>query len=107
MNKTNWLQSKKLGICIFVLIILLTILTQYYGSTDIGDYSDTAKFFAGDYSAKIRSSHSYLLGFVHAPFVALTGSFIFFKITSLLFLGLIILSVYYLSGRQMKYLWVA
>ncbi len=76
-----------------VIFIALTLLTSYYGSTDIGDYSDTAKYFSGDYSAKIRSSHSYLWGYLHAPFVGLFSSFIAFKITSLIFLILTALSV--------------
>src|SRR3989338_7079354 len=72
-------------------LIALTLLTSYFGSTDIGDYSDVAKYFSGDYNAKIRSSHSYLLGFVHAPFVGFFGNFVIFKITSLIFLIFIFL----------------
>src|SRR3989338_3469816 len=87
-------------------LIALTLLTSYFGSTDIGDYSDVAKYFSGDYNAKIRSSHSYLLGFVHAPFVGFFGNFVIFKITSLIFLILIIFSVYYIFGKNKKALWL-
>src|SRR3989338_8797588 len=87
-------------------LIALTLLTSYFGSTDIGDYSDVAKYFSGDYNAKIRSSHSYLLGFVHAPFVGFFGNFVIFKITSLIFLILTIFSVYYISGKNKKALWL-
>ncbi len=106
MIKENILESKKLIIGIFALLIILTLATPYYGSTDIGDYADTAKFFAGDYNAKIRSSHSYLLGFIHAPFVALFQSFIIFKISSLIFLFILIYSTYYMSERNIRVLWM-
>lgn len=85
-----------------VLLILLTLSTSYYGHTDIGDYSDAAKYLSGDYSAKTRNSHSYLFGMLHAPFVHLTQSFLSFKITSLTLLFLIIGSVYYISGKNKK-----
>ena len=35
---------------IFLLLVLLTLLTSYYGSTDVGDYADVAKYFSGKYS---------------------------------------------------------
>ncbi len=99
--------NKNLAIIgVFFILIIITLITQYYGSTDIGDYSDVAKFFAGEYHAKIRSSHSYLLGFLHAPFVNITNNFIFFKATSLLFLALIIYSTYIISGRNRRVAWM-
>lgn len=100
-------NEKKIFAVLVIFLITLTLLTSYYGSTDIGDYSDVAKFFSGEYSAKIRSSHSYLLGFLHSPFVGLFNSLIIFKITSLLFLGLIVYSVYVISGRSRKALWLS
>jgi len=99
-------MENKYIIILIGLLILITFLTQFYGSTDIADYSDTAKFFAGKYSAKIRSSHSYLFGFIHSPFLKITNSYISFKISSLVFLILIILSVYILSGKNKKALWL-
>jgi len=98
-------EKQLLGILI-VIFIVLTLITSYYGSTDIGDYSDVAKYFAGDYSAKIRSSHSYLWGYLHAPIVELFSSFLIFKITSIIFLFLTALSVFYLSGKNRKALWL-
>ena len=89
-----------------ILLIAITLITPYYGSTDIGDYSDVAKYFAGDYAAKIRSSHSYLLGYLHVPFLAWMKSFFIFKITSLLFLAFLVYSVYVLSGRDKRALWL-
>ncbi len=106
MHTEQWMDSKGLIVGIICVLIILTLTTSYYGFGDIGDYADTAKFFAGDYSAKIRSSHSYLLGFVHAPFVALLGSFIAFKISSIIILLLLIYSVYYISARNKKTLWM-
>lgn len=91
---------------IFILLSIITLSTQYYGSTDIGDYSDTAKFFAGKNVADIRSSHSYLYGFVHSFFLRIFDSFIIFKITSLIFLLLIMLSVYYISNKDKKVFWM-
>lgn len=85
---------------VFLLLILLTLFTQYYGSTDIGDYADSAKYFAGDYQAKIRNSHSYTFGLLHAPLLMIFDSFIWFKITSLVILSLICLSVYLLTDKN-------
>lgn len=87
---------------ICILLAVLTFATNYYGTTDLGDYSDTAKYFANQYSADIRSSHSYLYGFIHAPFVKLFDSFLMFKITSLLFLFAIIYSVYLMTNKNKK-----
>jgi len=105
-NKFFNFNNKKLLVVIFLLLILITLLTKFYGLTDITDYSDTAKYFAGKYSAKIRSSHSYLFGFLHSPFVWLTNNFIIFKITSLIFLGLIIYSVYLINRKDKRTLWL-
>lgn len=102
----NFLKRNKLLLLVFLMLILLTFLTNYYGSIDTGDYSDTAKFFAGGYSAKIRSSHSYLFGFIHAPLVWLTKSFIGFKITSLIFLIFLIYSVYIINNKNKRALWL-
>lgn len=85
-----------------VILILITLFTFYYGSTDVGDYSDSAKYTAGDYSAKIRVSHSFLYGVIHSPFVSLFKSFLIFKITSLIFLIMIIMSVYIISNKDKK-----
>lgn len=94
-------------IIISALLIILTFATSYYGHIDTGDYADTGKYFTGEYSAKIRSSHSYLLGFVHSPLINLTQSFISFKITSLIFLFLIIYSIYIITNRNRKALWLS
>ena len=98
--------NNKLIILIVIVLILITFLTKYYGSTDIGDCSDVAKFFAGKYNADIRRSHSYLFGYILSPFVKIFNSFIFFKISSLLFLFLIIYSVYILSSKDKRTLFL-
>lgn len=97
----------KLIVIIVILLITITFLTNFYGGADIYDYSDTAKFFSDKYNAKIRTSHSYLYGLVHTPFVFLFENYFAFKITSLLSLFLIIYSIYLISGRNKKALWLA
>src|SRR3989344_1344291 len=94
---------KKEGLIIFLILfvlIVLTFATTYYGSNDIGDYADTAKFFAGKYSAKLRNPHNNDFGIIHAPFVKFTESFVFFKISSLIFLLLIVCSIYIITGEK-------
>lgn len=91
---------------LIVLMVGMTLLTKFEGGADIYDYSDTAKFFSGKYDAKIRTSHSYLYGLIHTPFVWLFENFLIFKVTSLLSLFLIIYSVYILSGKDKKSLWL-
>lgn len=103
LSKTEF----KLLIVAGILLVLITLLTKFEGGADIFDYEDTAKFFAGKYDAKIRTSHSYLYGLIHAPIVSLTGNFFIFKITSLLSLFLIIYSVYVISGKDKRALWLA
>ncbi len=89
------------------ILILLTFATRFYGGADILDYLDSAKFFAGDYSAKIRLSHSYAYGLLHALPIGLTESFIFFKITSLISLFGIVYSVYRITNRDKRALWLS
>jgi hypothetical protein len=95
---------KVVSIC-FVLV-LIALGTRYEGSTDIGDYADTSKYFASEYPAGIRNSHSYLYGFIHAPFVALFGSYLPLKLSGLVFLFLLIASVYWMSGKDARALWL-
>jgi len=90
---------------IFLILVFVSLLTKYEGATDVGDYADTAKYFAGQYNADIRSSHSFLYGFFHSPFI-IFDSFILFKISSIVFLVLIILSVYKISGYEKKAFWL-
>lgn len=96
----------KISLAAIILLILISLLTGYYGSTDVQEYAGSAKFFAGKYNSDIRASHSMLYGFVHAPLVFLFNSFIGLKITSLIFLVLIIISVYYISGWNKKTLYL-
>ena len=102
MKKDSFKNNKKLIIFIFLFLIILTFSTEYYGQIDINDYSNVAKFFAGNPASKIRRSHSYLFGFMHSQFVAITNNLISFKINSLIFLMLIVLSVYYISNKDKK-----
>ncbi|MDP4039117.1 MAG: EpsG family protein [Candidatus Pacearchaeota archaeon] len=97
---------KLIILTVSLVLILISLLTHFYGGTDVYDYTDIAKYLSGDYPAKIRSSHSYLYGFIHTPIVDITNSFLIFKITSLISLFLIIYSVYRISGRDIKALWL-
>ncbi len=106
MNDEISNREIKIVSAVLLVLVVITLLTSYYGSADVGDYADTAKFFAGDYKADIRSSHSYLLGLIHAPFLNIFGSFIVFKISSLIFLFILIYSVYIISGKSRKALWM-
>jgi len=97
-NKYN----KIIIIIAILLLFLITILTKYYQSTDFGDYATTAKFFAEAQPAKLRASHSIVYGFLHSPLVSITNSFIFLKLSSVLWLSLLILSIYYISHKNKK-----
>ncbi|MBS3098795.1 hypothetical protein J4462_01135 [Candidatus Pacearchaeota archaeon] len=85
---------------------VMTFSTKYYGSTDIGDYTDSAKYLAGEYSAKIRNTHSYMYGFLLSPFVNLTHSFVIFKIFNLLLILGITYSIYLMCGKNKKILYL-
>jgi len=96
----------KIPILVFLVLILITLSTNYYGSTDINSFTSPAKYFAGMNLAKIRSSHSYLWGFLNFPFVKLFHSFIGFKILNLIILASLIYSVYYISRKNKKALFL-
>lgn len=96
------MKRKQIAILItgLVLLIIISIATQYYGSTDTGDYSDIAKYLSGTFQAKIRLSHSALYGTMISPFIKLTKNQIPFKIASLIFLIALIFSVYYITKSK-------
>lgn len=96
------LERKEWIISAMVILIFITLATSYYGSTDIGDYSDSAQFFAGKYKADIRNSHSYLYGYLHHWLVGIFSSFIVFKITSLIILLAIVYSVYRINNKDKR-----
>ena len=102
MEKNSKIKNEYIIIVAIFLLFLIAVITKYSGSTDVGDYSDTSKFFAGEHAAKLRSSHSVLYGLIHVPFVMFTNSFIFLKLSSVLWLSLLILSIYYISKKDRK-----
>lgn len=104
-NKMIKLKEERIAIFVLVFLALISLATHYSGSTDTGDYADSAKYFAGKYSADVRNSHSYLFGYLHYPFIKFFDSFIIFKITSILFLILIIVSVYHMTNSR-KAFWL-
>ena len=97
---------------IFVTVLLLvglavvTVPHDLLDVTDVTDYSDTAKFFAGQYQAKYRSSHSIIYGLLLSPYVKLTGSFFVLKLITVFWLFLLIVSLYYISEKNKKTLWL-
>ena len=101
LEKIDKLTKGKIIAIVALALVMLAFLTNYYGSTDLGDYSDTARYFAGNYAADIRSSHSYLYGFIHSPLMGFSNYFAF-KITSLIFLFAIVYSVYIISNRDRR-----
>lgn len=101
--------SKKESFLLFIitiLMILISFLTHFYGNTDVIEYLDISKYFSGDYAAKIRTTHSYLFGLIHTPIVSIAKNFFIFKITGLIFLFALIYSVYLISGKNKKDLWL-
>jgi hypothetical protein len=102
--------SHKDSIFITLVLLFLLVSLSYPGDlihvTDLYDYSDTARIFAGDYKAKERSSHSILYGFLLSPLVKLTGNFLLIKFMSLLWLFILILIIYYKSGKKRKSLFL-
>ena len=101
MSKTDKF-ARAIIIITILLLFLIAILTKYNGSIDTSDYTTTAKFFSGDHQAKLRASHSIVYGLMHTPFVKLTSSFLFLKLSSVLWLALLILSIYYISNKNKK-----
>jgi len=99
-------KEAKLIFIVLGLMLILSLLTNYEGSADIGDYADTAKFFSGNYQARLRASHSVLYGLVMSPFVGLTKNFFLMKISSIFWLCLLIFSVYFISKKNKTTLWL-
>jgi hypothetical protein len=90
---------------VFCLIFIgISLITRFSEITDKGDYTDVAKFFAGDYSAKLRTSHSLLYGFVHAPLLEIFHSFFIMKLMNVILLILIVLSTYIISKKNKRVL---
>ncbi|KKT25435.1 hypothetical protein J4408_01890 [Candidatus Pacearchaeota archaeon] len=110
-KEENKLKHPKILIGVFILLMIIlafiTVPHDVLDATDIKDYTDTAKFFAGDYAAKQRASHSILYGLMLSPYVALTDSFFLIKFSSVFFLILLILSIYYISGKDKRTLILA
>ncbi|MBU0907384.1 MAG: hypothetical protein KKE05_04485, partial [Nanoarchaeota archaeon] len=106
MDIQKYLENKKLWLLVILVLVILTLTTTYYGSTDIGDYADSARLFAGKYRADIRNSHSYVFGFFHAPYFFLFNNWLVFKISSLVFLLATVFSVYYIKNKDKRFLWL-
>lgn len=94
------ISAKKIIFATAVILCLLALATHYYGTTDVADYADPAKYFAGKFSADLRTSHSLSYSLVLAPLLMFSNSFNILKLVSLASIILIILSVYYISGKR-------
>jgi len=94
-------NSKIILIFILFLFILLSLTTRS-ATIDTREYTDSAKFFTGEFSAKLRTSHPLTYGVIHSPFVKLFNGFFIMKITSIISLLLIIASVYYMSRKDKR-----
>jgi len=97
MKDTNFIIVS----AIFVLI-LVSLLTNYNGTTDVNEYTSVAKFFAGEYNAKVRSAHSLTYGFINAPLLKISENFYNMKLISLILIIIIIFSIYFISGKDKK-----
>ncbi len=100
------IKNKKIILAVLIFLAIITLATAFYGSTDISDYIDPAKFFSGSYAANIRSSHSFLFSWIISPFFALTKNFLAFKIINLIFIILIVYSVYFISRKDIRAFWL-
>jgi hypothetical protein len=106
-NFIEKIDEKWLIAITFVAMALIAIFTSYLGGNDTPEYAGSSKFFAGDYMAKIRSSHSLLYSFIYSPLIIIFKSFLAMKLVNLILLYLIVLSVYYISGKNRKTLLLA
>ena len=108
MTKLKNRNPSLIVLAIFMLFLIAFIAVPFglADLTDVKDYSGTAKFFAGEYRAKLRTSHSLLYGLMLTPYVKLTNNFFLLKFTSVIWLSLLILSVYYISGKNKKTLYL-
>ena len=98
------MESKGILTIFLILLIIISLTTQYSGHIDVQEYGSVSKFFSGFYKADIRSSHSMLYSFLQSPFLFLFKTFFIMKIISLLFLIAIIISSYYISNKNKRVL---
>lgn len=95
-------KSLKIAIALFIALCFISLVTSYYGSTDAGEYKTVAKFFAGEYKAKIRASHSLTYSILNSLLIKIFHSYWVMKVTTLLVLLLIVMSMYIISGKDKK-----
>ena len=90
----------KICIALWVLLIAVSLITPYFGLIDTGDYIAPAKYFSGDYSAKLRTSHSTLYGFLESPILFLFPNLFSLKVLSFFYLSLLIFSIYKITKSK-------
>jgi len=96
----------KIATVFIIILFIISLSTNYIGTTDVHEYAGSAKFFAGMYNAKIRASHSVFYGFTLAPLVYLFQTLFVMKVVNLFVLLSIIISVYYISNKDKKALYL-
>ncbi len=89
---------------LFIFLVLLSLITNYYGHLDVFDYANVAKYFSNNYQAGLRTSHSLTYGILHAPLLNFFNNFLVMKLTGLFFYVLIMISLYYISNKDKKIL---
>lgn len=96
-----------ISLILLIIIAIITVPHDLMDGTDVNDYSDTAKFFAGKYAAKQRTTHSMAYGILLTPYVSIIDNFFLIKFSSVFFLFLIILSLYFISNKNKNVLWLS
>ncbi len=88
-------------ILFFVVLIVLNVFTSYIpNSTDLGDYLGAAKSFNNDFSAKMRSTHSWIFGFLLAPLMKLIPGVFVTRLLNFIWLPLIALLLFFITKSK-------
>ena len=100
------IKNSTIIVIVSFLLAFLALITVPYAlldATDVKDYADTAKFFAGEYKASLRTTHSVVYGLMLSPY-AKANSYLLIRFSSVFWLILIILSLYWISGKDRRVL---
>jgi hypothetical protein len=99
-------KSKLAVLILLAILVVLTLTTSFHEETDLGDYLGVAKYFSGDYAAKLRPSHSISYGLLLSPFTSISDNLFFVRLINLTWLLLLILSVYVITEKDSKALFL-
>ena len=87
-----------------IFIILVSLFSNTYGSTDTGDYLGVAKGFTGSFITKMRSTHSWVYGLLLAQPLKVFYSPITAKLFNVMWLILIALLLYAVTNSKKVFL---